>query len=343
VVVAGRTLGVAVVGCGVVGRRRAEVAAADQRTKVRAVVDTDRARADSLATTTGADVVAGWERAVSARDVDIVVVATPNAHLAPIAEAALASGKHVLLEKPMGRNLSDARRLASAAEAAGRVLKVGFNHRYHPAVAEVLGTAASGRLGRLVHILARYGHGGRPGLEREWRSDPELAGGGHLLDQGVHIVDLIHAIAGVPSEAVAFLRTAVWPIAPLEDNAYAMFRFPDGMVAQFQVGMTQWKNRFSLEAVGERGAIAAEGLGGSYGEETVVLTHRRMEGGAPDVERRTFPGPDDSWTHEWEDFVGAVMAGRPPRHGTPGDGVAAMRMIDALYRSAAEQAVVRID
>lgn len=340
--VAGRTLGVAIVGCGLIGRRRAEVAAADERTAVRAVVDTDDARAALLASETGAVAVAEWEAAVSATEVDVVVVATPNAHLVPIAAAALDAGKHVLLEKPMGRNLEEAERLAAAAGRTDRVLKIGFNHRYHPAVAEVLEVAGSGRIGPLVHVLARYGHGGRPGLEREWRSDPALAGGGHLLDQGVHIVDLINAVAGVPAEAVAFLRTAVWPIAPLEDNAYAMFRYASGAVAQLQVSMTQWKNRFSFEVVGELGTIAAEGLGGSYGEERTVLTRRRLEGGAPDMAVHAFPGPDRSWAEEWEDFIGAVLEGRPPRHGAVADGVAAMRMIDALYRSARDGAVVAV-
>lgn len=339
--VAGRTLGVAVVGCGRIGRRRAEVIAAHDRTSLRAVADPDGQAAAALAAGTTA-VMAGWEAAVMAPDVELVVVATPNAYLVPVAEAALAAGRHVLLEKPMGRSLAEAERLAAAAAGSDRVLKVGFNHRYHPAVAELLRIAGSGQLGRLVHILARYGHGGRPGLEQEWRSDPELAGGGHLLDQGVHLADLIHAVAGVPAQAVAFLRTAVWPIAPLEDNGYAMFRYDDGPVAQLHVSMTQWKNRFDFEVIGELGAVAVEGLGGSYGEERLVVTARRPEGGAPNVAARSFQGPDLSWALEWDDFVGAVVEGRPPRHGTAVDGVVAMRMIDALYRSARESAIVEV-
>jgi predicted dehydrogenase len=340
--VAGRTLGVAIVGCGRVGRRRAEVASADERTVVRAVVDPDAAAADALASATGAPASAGWEAAVGAPDVDVVVVATPNAYLVPVAEAALAAGRHVLLEKPMGRSLEEAVRLAAAASGSDRVLKIGFNHRYHPALAELLRLAGSGALGPLVHVLARYGHGGRPGLEREWRGDPELAGGGHLLDQGVHVADLLHAVAGLPADAVAFLRSAVWPIAPLEDNAYAMYRWESGLVAQLHVSMTQWRNRFAFEVVGERGAIAVEGLGGSYGEERLVLTRRRMEGGVPDVAERAFPGPDVSWAEEWDDFIGAVVDGRPLQHGSPADGVAAMRMIDALYRSHREGGVVQV-
>jgi predicted dehydrogenase len=340
--VAGRTLGVAIVGCGRIGRRRAEVAAADERTAVRAVVDTDATASAALASETGAAAAAEWEAAVAAPDVDVVVVATPNAYLVPVAEAALAAGRHVLLEKPMGRSLEEAERLAAAAAGSDRVLKIGFNHRYHPGLAELLRVVASGQLGPLVHVLARYGHGGRPGLEREWRGDPELAGGGHLLDQGVHVADLIHAVAGLPAEAVAFLRTAVWPIAPLEDNAYAMYRYADGLVAQLQVSMTQWKNRFSFEVVGELGAVAVEGLGGSYGDERLVLTRRRLQGGAPEMAERAYPGPDGSWVVEWDDFVGAVVDGRSLRHGSPAEGLAAMRMIDALYRSHREGGIVAV-
>jgi predicted dehydrogenase len=341
--VAGRVVGVAIVGCGRIGQRRGEVASADARSAVRAVVDIDAAAAASLASATGAVATADWEEVVASPAVDVVVVATPNAHLVQVAEAALRAGRHVLLEKPMGRSLAEAERLATAAAASGGVLKIGFNHRYHPGLAELLRVVASGRLGTLVHVLARYGHGGRPGLEREWRSDPGLAGGGHLLDQGVHLVDLLNAVAGVPAEAVAFLRTAVWPIAPLEDNAYALYRYGDGMVAQIQVSMTQWKNRFSFEVVGELGAAAVEGLGGSYGEERLVLTRRRPEGGVPELEERVYPGPDASWTAEWDDFMGAVADGRPLHHGSPADGVAAMRMIDALYRSSREGGVVGVE
>jgi predicted dehydrogenase len=342
VTVAARVLGVAVVGCGRIGRRRAEVAARDDRTTVRAVMDADASAAAALASDTGATVARDWEEAVTTRGVDVVVVATPNAHLVPVAEAALAAGRHVLLEKPMGRSLAEAERLATSAGMTDRVLKIGFNHRYHPAVAELLRGVGSGWLGPLVHILARYGHGGRPGLEQEWRSDPGLAGGGHLLDQGVHVADLIHGVAGLPAEAVAFLRTAVWPISPLEDNGYAMYRYGSGLVAQVQVSMTQWKNRFSFEVTGELGTVGVEGLGGSYGDERLVVTRRRMEGGVPDVAERAFPGPDVSWGAEWDDFTGAVVEGRPLLHGGPGDGVAAMRMIDALYRSARDGTVVGV-
>lgn len=336
-----RSIGVAVIGCGLIGRRRAETAARDERSAVRVVVDTDAARASELAAEYGAEASAEWEAAIGRPDIDLVVVATPNGHLAEIGCAALRQGRHVLIEKPMGRNLAEARMLADAAAASGRVLKIGFNHRYHPALAEVIAGVAGGEIGRVVGVRARYGHGGRLGCEKEWRGDPELAGGGHLLDQGIHVADLIHAVAGLPEQAVAFLHTAVWPLGELEDNAHAMFRLKGGAVAQLHVSMTQWKNLFSFEVFGETGSLAAEGLGGSYGVERLVRTRRRLEGGVPEVDEVEFAGPDHSWEREWDDLMTAV-AGGELRHGGVEDGEAAMRMIDALYRSARSGGIVTV-
>ena len=330
--------GVVVVGCGLIGRRRAASAAADERSRLVATVDPNGERAEALAAEHGAEALAAWHEAISREDVDIVVVATPNGFLTEIGCAALAAGKHVLIEKPMGRDLIEARALAAAAAASGRILKIGFNHRYHPGIERALEIIAGGEIGRVVAVRARYGHGGRPGCEKEWRADPILAGGGHLVDQGVHIVDLIHAVAGLPGQAVAFLQTAVWPLGELEDNAHAMFRFPNGTVAQLHVSMTQWKNLFSFEVLGEKGSVHVDGLGGSYGDERLTHVRRRMEGGVPERSEEVFQGPDGSWDAEWDDLMTALETGRL-RNGGVDDGLAAMRMLDALYRSARSGAV----
>jgi len=334
-------LGVAVIGCGLIGRRRAATAAAHPETRLVAVVDADPVRAADVARAYGGEVVSDWRAAVERDDVAVVVVATPNGFLREIGCAALERGKHVLLEKPMGRNLAEARALADAARKSGRVLKIGFNHRYHPGLARAIELVKTGRIGRIVAIRARYGHGSRPGCETEWRADPELAGGGELTDQGVHVADLIHAVAGMPRDAFAFLQTAVWRIAPLEDNAFGLFRFADGAVAQLHVSMTQWKNLFSFEVYGELGSVTVEGLGGSYGTERLVVAHRNMNGGVPAMEEEEYPGEDVSWREEWEDFIAGVRTGRLAQGG-PDDGVAAMRMIDALYRSAEMGKIVEV-
>jgi len=324
---------VAVIGCGLVGKRRAREAIRHPHSHLAMVVDVDHARREQLAQDYGCKPVEGWKSVIDDKSVDVVAVSTPSGYTAEIAQAALAAGKHVLAEKPPGRNLVEARQLAAAAHKAGRVLKIGFNHRYHPAVTHAHQLWSQGTVGHIINIRARYGHGGRPGYEKEWRGDPSLAGGGELTDQGAHIVDLIHWFCGLPTEAYCLLQTAVWPIHPLEDNAFGLLRLKSGAVATFHTSWTQWKNLFSFEIFGEHGTLAIEGLGGSYGCERLITAIRNPLGGVPAIKEETFDGPDPSWQLEWDDFVRAVI-GQESYWGTPEDGVAAMLIIDALYRSA---------
>jgi len=335
-------LRVAVVGCGLIGKRRAEQAELDSRSCLRWAVDTSLEIAQTVANPAGATASDSWHDVVQASDVDIVCIATPNMLLAPIAIAALDAGKHVLLEKPMGRNLAEARAIAQAAERAGRLVKIGFNHRYHPAIARAHEEFAGGRIGEIINMRARYGHGGRPGYEREWRGSREAAGGGELTDQGVHIADLMHWFAGLPAEAFAYLQTAVWPLGDLEDNAQGLFRFGSGAIASFHTSWTQWKNLFSLEIYGTRGSLCIEGLGKSYGVERLVIADRAMEGGIPTLTEIVFDEPDRSWELEWRDFMSAVTTGSAFL-GTAADGIGAMTMVDALYRSAHDGRPYRIE
>jgi len=335
------SLRTAVIGCGLIGTRRAEQAAASDESELVLCIDRNEASARGVAERFGGEYGGDWRTAVDRTDVDAVVVSTPNAYLAEIAIAALESGKHVLIEKPMGRDLADAEAIAAVAGSARGRFKVGFNHRYHPALRAAHGRVAAGEIGRPIAIRARYGHGGRPGYEREWRGDPQLAGGGELTDQGVHIVDLIAWFAGVPGEAFAYLSTAVWPIAPLEDNAFGMFRYDDGCVATLHTSWTQWKNLFSFEVFGTDGSLAVEGLGGSYGPERLIAAQRNLAGGVPDVQTHEFLGPDRSWRDEWTDFTAAALRGTP-YWGTPQDGLTAMRLIHALYSSARDGVAVRV-
>lgn len=332
----------AIIGCGLIGSRRAQEASEHPQTSIQLVVDVAAERRERLAAKFACQGGEHWKQALDDAAVDLVVVSTPNLYTAEIAMAALGAGKHVLVEKPPGRSLAEARQMADAARSSGRMLKVGFNHRYHPAISKARSRLAEGTIGEVINIRTRYGHGGRPGYEKEWRGDPELAGGGELTDQGVHIADLLHWFAGFPSDAFAFLQTAVWPLGPLEDNAFGFFRFPNGAVASVHTSWTQWKNLFSLEIFGQLGSLSVDGLGGSYGPERLITAIRRPEGGVPALEEEVFDGPDSSWRDEWTEFVRAVTEGGT-YWGTPEDGVAAMAMIDGLYRSAGSGTMVRLN
>src|SRR5206468_520383 len=174
--------GVGVIGCGKIGSIRAAVAAADPGSRLVAVADVDAARAGDLAARHGVSALSSWQALIDRHDVDVVVVATTHDHLAAISLAAIRAGKHVLCEKPMSTTSASAAEVVAAARRAERVVSIGFNHRYHPAVLRARQIVANSELGALSFIRCRYGHGGRPGYEREWRMDPSRSGGGELLD-----------------------------------------------------------------------------------------------------------------------------------------------------------------
>lgn len=337
---------VALVGCGAIGRKRVRALRNFPDDDLVLVADIDPARASALAAEAACDVARDWQAVVSSDAVEIVVVCTTNDWLAPIAIAALEHGKHVLVEKPMARSVQEADAIVAAAQRSSRVVKVGFNHRHHPAIWKAKTLCAEGAIGEVFFVRCRYGHGGRPGYEREWRSNSQIAGGGELLDQGIHGIDLFRWFLGDFAEAVGFTATYVWTETPsssppVEDNAFALFRTRAGQIASLHASWTQWKNLFSFEVFGRTGYLIAEGLGGSYGTERLTVGRRRMEGGLPEEQTTEFPGADPSWEAEWEEFVSAIREDRQPL-ANHHDGAQALRMVAAVYESARTGAVASL-
>lgn len=334
-------LRVAVIGAGLIGSRRAQIILESRGAELAGAADTDPSRAELLARKTGCRHFAHFQEALGDHAVDAVIVATTNDALATVTIAALNAGKHVLCEKPPGRTAEEARAMAEAAQRAGRRLAFGFNHRHLDSVVRAWELLHRGAIGRPLWIRARYGHGARPGFEQEWRADPVKAGGGELLDQGVHLVDLARQFLGEVHWGRALTATMAWAIAPLEDNAFVLLRHESGSVTQFHVSLNQWKNLFSLELHGTEGALLLEGLGGSYGTERITRQRRRPESGPPEEQSETFADPLASWHREWEAFLALVRGEQTRGDGVPiasaDDGVALMEIVDALYRSAREE------
>lgn len=334
-------LGVAAIGAGRMGARRASVAAAAPGCRVLWVADPDLEQARQTAAPFQAQAAADHRTALDDPRVDCVIVSTTNDCLAPVAGAALEAGKHVLVEKPAARCAAEIEPLVSLAAEKRVVFKAGFNYRFHPAIRRAYDLLRGNEIGRLLHVIARHGHGGRLGLEREWRADPARAGGGELLDQGVHLIDLFRWMAGEEiATAQAIVATEFWPIQPLEDTAYCLLRTASGVNCSLVVALTEWKNRFQFEIVGERGILAIEGLGGSYGPEALTVVRRPEQFGVPQVETIPFDNPEQCWAGEWAEFVSAVRDGRAPL-GDARDSLAALRVVEACYRSARESRAVQ--
>ena len=307
-----RPPGVAIIGCGLIGRKRA---ASLEAARLIACADAIPGRArDLAATVTGAVAVDAWEDAVRRPDVDIVIVATTNDVLASAATAAVAAGKHVLVEKPAARSVAEIDPLIAAARTHKRRVRVGFNHRYHPALLQARTLVDAGALGPLMFIRGRYGHGGRVGYEREWRADPARSGGGELIDQGVHLIDLAGWFLGPFADVQGTAATYFWNM-PVDDNAFLTLKTSAGLIAFLHVSCTEWKNLFSFEIYGRDGKIAIDGLGGSYGIER--LAHYRMlpEMGPPDTTIYEYPRGDRSWAIEFSEFLEDIRLDREPSAG----------------------------
>jgi len=324
---AGEPAGVAIVGCGLIGQKRAK-ALGPARLVVCADVALERAQVLAEAAR-GATATTNWREAVERADVDIVIVATVNSALAEATLASVQAGKHVLVEKPAARNVRELEPLIQAARQAGVQVRVGFNHRYHPALRKARELFEAGVLGEMMFIRGRYGHGGRIGYDKEWRADPALSGGGELIDQGVHLIDLARWFLGDFSEASGFAHTYFWSM-PVEDNGFMLLKTPHRQVAFLHVSCTEWKNLFSFEIYGREAKLHVEGLGGSYGVERLAYYKMLPRMGPPETTIWEYPMGDNSWHLEFAEFLEDIRLGRPPAANL-GDAQAALTIVEKIY------------
>ena len=335
-----RTLRVGLIGAGLQGGRRAPVLKQFPRTELVMVAAAHQKPARRLADSMGCQATDNWQEVVEREDINVVVVCTPPNLHAPISIAAMSRGKHVLCEKPLTKTLKEAEEVLAVAKANKVTLKCGFNHRHHPGIQKAKLWFDEGMIGELNFIRCRYGICGRPGYEKEWRANPKITGGGQLMEQGIHGIDLFRWFLGEFADVVGFTSTRFWKMAPLEDNAFAIMRTEKGQMASLHSSLTQWKNLFSFELFGQDGYILVEGLGGSYGTERVILGKRALlEPFREDITE--FRGGDVSWYEEWKEFVGAIEEGREPL-GNGYDGLEALRLVYAIYESAAKGQIVRL-
>jgi predicted dehydrogenase len=322
-------LRVAIAGCGLIGGKRAQALGSDV---VAGAFDVVPEAAQRLVAEHGGEVVGSFD-ALLGLEPDVVVVATSHESLAELSVRALEAGAHVLVEKPAGLGVADVESVTAAATAAGRRVKVGFNHRFHPGIARAITEARSGAHGDILHLRARYGHGGRTGYDREWRAQPERSGGGEIIDQGMHLLDLSHWLFGSLPLHSALLRTQFWD-TPVDDNAALLLGEADSRTAPWamlHVTWTEWKNMFSLEIFCRNAKLQVDGLVRSYGPQTLTIYRMKPELGPPDVDTVTYPDDDPSWAAEWAHFVAAIRDGTPLL-GDLADARYAWSIVEEAYR-----------
>ncbi len=322
-----KPLGIGIIGCGMLGHKRAKALGSDGQ--LVACADIDVGRAENLAKGSEAKVFRDWRELVCLPEVDVVVISTIHDSLAAITLAAVEAGKQVLVEKPAARSAKELEPVIAAAEEKGVKVHVGFNHRYHRSLRKAKEIFDSGVLGELMFIRARYGHGGRIGYDKEWRAKPELSGGGELIDQGPHLIDLSRWFLGDFTKVQGFAHTYYWDM-PVDDNAFMLLKTEKKQTAFLHASCTEWKNLFSMEIYGRNGKLDLSGLGGSYGLEKLTWYKMLPEMGPPETTSWEYPMGDDSWSVEMAEFYDDIRLNRAPAAGLS-DAYAALKIIEKIY------------
>lgn len=320
---------VAIIGCGLIGQKRAN--ALKNKKNLLFCVDKVYEKAKHLADQfSGCIASTDYQKIVQDADVQVVIISTLHNALAEIAHAAVASGKHVLIEKPGARHFSELKPIMQLAKKNNVIVRVGFNHRYHRALRKARELIDQNALGELMFVRARYGHGGRIGYDMEWRADPHLSGGGELIDQGVHLIDLARWFLGDFSDVQGDAHTYYWNM-PVDDNAFLLLKTPKQQIAFLHASCTEWKNTFSFEIYGRLGKIDINGLGGSYGIEKITFYKMLPEMGPPETFSWEYPMADNSWEVELTEFFNDIQQNRQSSPGL-NDAYAVLKIVDQIYQ-----------
>jgi predicted dehydrogenase len=326
-------LRVGIAGYGVVGKRRRDCIDRQPHMEVAAVCDR---------TCGGEGTLAGGirhyqdYRRLLAEPLDVLVVCMTNDIAAEVTIAGLEAGMHVFCEKPPGRSVEDILNVIAHERQHPKLkLMYGFNHRYHESVQDSLRILRSGELGRVINMRGVYGKAKLVTFNQSaWRTRRALAGGGVLLDQGIHMVDLMRLFGGDFGEVLSFVSNGHWGF-DVEDNAYALMRTPDGVVAMLNSSATQWRHRFHLDINLQRGSLILGGiLSGtkSYGAETLTVVRADPDNDEGDPkEQVTRYNKDPSWFDEMTVFADSILKDQPVPSGTSADALASMRLVFKIY------------
>ena len=336
-----RKIRTAIIGMGRMGKTRYKAMEKHGGYEIVAICDTNSANMEGYSEKQYSD----WKQCIDENDVDAVIVCTYNVTIPPIVCYSLEKGYAVFSEKPPGRNLQDALKMKNSCEKCENpILKFGFNHRYHNSVIEAKALLDSKILGEVVCARGVYGKAGSANFTEEWRNDTSISGGGIMLDQGIHMLDLMYYFMGEFTEIQSSVDQLVWKDMPTEDSAFSILRTSDGKVASLHSSAIQWRHKFGLDLICTKGFISLNGLltsTNSYGEERISYYRKDLEektgGLGKPMEHTMCFNKDVSWDYEMEEFYNAVAAGKTVRLGTIDDAVNLMRMLEGIYKVSVEK------
>ncbi len=321
-----------IAGFGVVGKRRREVI--DQRNDMKTVAVCDRTLGRNGTFDDGVHYFDTYQGLLG-EELDVLFVCMSNDIAAEVCIAGLNADLHVFCEKPPARDVAETQAVVDChAERPGQKLKYGFNHRYHDSVQDALAILRTGDLGEVINLRGVYGKSQLITFDQtSWRTQRDLAGGGVLLDQGIHMIDLMRLFGGDFTDVKSFVSNQVWGY-DVEDNAYALMRSEKGVVAMLHSSASQWRHRFMLEIGLTKGALTLSGIlsgSKSYGAETLTVTYRDDSDHGDPREETTRYNRDPSWAMEVAEFADAIFDDGPISNGSGADALATMKLVYDVY------------
>jgi len=331
----GKKIRVGIVGFGYMGEIRKQVVERNPRLELAGICDTNPAIKEKIK---GCKLFSSFDKLIKS-GVDAVFVCTPNFYSPDICIRSLNLGKHVFCEKPPGRNKQDVQNIIRA-EINGLKLMFGFNHRFHPGILKAKAIIDNKRLGGIIGMRGVYGKSGGVNFLQSWRNDKRISGGGILLDQGIHMLDLFLYLCGDFEYVKCYTDNSFWKME-LEDNAYVILKNSKGQSAVLHSSATLWKHTFRLDIMMEEGYLVVDGLlskTGSYGREKIILGKRQFEDqttaiGNPAEEVNYFD-KDSSWDLEVDQFCDCIENNLPVTVSSSQDALKVMDVIEKAYRDA---------
>ncbi len=328
-----KVLKVGIAGYGIVGKRRHHFIDLNPNLKVVSVCDITFK--NNFEVINGINQYKTVEKLLE-EDLDILFVCLTNDVAASVTIKGLNKGFHIFCEKPPGRNVNDIEKVIEAElKQTNLKLKYGFNHRYHDSVIEAMKLIKSGDLGQIINLRGVYGKSRIIPFSGGWRSKREIAGGGILLDQGIHMLDLMLLFCGEFSEIKSFISNDFWK-HDVEDNAYAIMKTKDGVVAMLNSTATQWEHKFNLDISLSKGFISLTGIlsgSKSYGEEKIIYGYREEESNNGQMNSRTIKYLDDSsWKREIDEFAEVIINNKEVKSGTSAQALVAMKLVFDIYK-----------
>jgi predicted dehydrogenase len=320
---------IGIIGCGLIGNKRADNLG--KRGRLIACADINIKNAQFISNKDKKiQVFKDWEKLLKIKELDIVIIATVHNQMYRILLEAIKMGKHVFIEKPASINLTQLKSIIKENKILRRKIRVGYNHRFLAAIIKCKELLDKNILGNLMFIKASYGHGGRSNYDKEWRMNPKISGGGELIDQGSHLIDLSEFFFGKIIKAEGTLRDYFWK-KKVDDNAFLTLKFKNNLISFLHVSCTEWKNNFLFEIYGTKGKLRIEGKGGSYGKEILKLYKMNRKNTYPKIFSWKFNQKDHSWSRELNEFYRDIQYNRNPNPGLQ-QALSVLRVIKEVYK-----------